>query len=162
MAGMNIAISDCKNRRVDGKQGVFSLPRWLVQITCMTIIRVADRRQIVLNTNLFSSKRFWLLAVCLISAIGVLLVMQSNSVIAAQKSKGKGVDLAKAYKVHQKKCLRCHVSVADPEKPGRTRDDWHLIVNVMHDYGLDLTTNQSEQIIDLLYELRRGLEREAG
>lgn len=88
--------------------------------------------------------------------------MQSNSVIAGEKSKGKSKDLAKAYKVYQKKCVRCHVSVADPEKPGRTRDDWHLIVNVMHDYGLDLTTNQSEQIIDLLYELRRGLEREAG
>ena len=116
----------------------------------------------MLNKKFFPSKRFWLLAVCLISAISVLLIMQSHSVVAAEKAKGKSTDLAKAYKVYQKKCLRCHDSVADPEKPGRTRDDWHLIVNIMHDYGLDLTTDQSEQIIDLLYNLRRGLEREAG
>jgi hypothetical protein len=32
----------------------------------------------------------------------------------------------------------------------------------MHKNGLDLTDDQSEQIIDLLYDLRRGLEKEAG
>jgi hypothetical protein len=32
----------------------------------------------------------------------------------------------------------------------------------MHDYGMDLTEEQSDQIIDLLYDLRRGLEKEAG
>jgi hypothetical protein len=32
----------------------------------------------------------------------------------------------------------------------------------MHGYGLDLSTEESEQIIDLLYDLRKGLEREAG
>ena len=61
-----------------------------------------------------------------------------------------------------KKCLGCNVSVADPEKPGRTRDDWHLVVNVMHGYGLDLSAAESEMIIDLLYELRQGIEKEAG
>ena len=75
---------------------------------------------------------------------------------------GKKTDFEKAFKVYTQKCNGCHVSVADPEKPGRTRDDWHLIVNIMHDYGLDLTEEQSEQIIDLLYGLRRGLERDAG
>jgi hypothetical protein len=68
----------------------------------------------------------------------------------------------KAFKVYKKKCLGCHNSVADPEKPGRTRDDWHMIVNIMHDYGMDLSEAQSELIIDLLYDLRRGIEREAG
>jgi hypothetical protein len=52
--------------------------------------------------------------------------------------------------------------VADPEKPGRTRDEWHLSVNVMHGYGLDLSIQESEMIIDLLYDLRRGIEKEAG
>jgi uncharacterized protein YpuA (DUF1002 family) len=52
--------------------------------------------------------------------------------------------------------------VADPEKPGRTRDDWHIVVNVMHDYGLEMTNEESDMIIDLLYKLRRGMEREAG
>ena len=52
--------------------------------------------------------------------------------------------------------------MADPEKPGRTRDDWHLVVNVMHGYGLDLSTAESDAIIDLLYDLRKGMEKEAG
>ncbi len=64
--------------------------------------------------------------------------------------------------MYTKKCLGCHDSVADPEKPGRTRDDWHLVVNVMHKYGLDMTAAEADMIIDLLYDLRKGMEREAG
>jgi len=67
-----------------------------------------------------------------------------------------------AFKRCTKKCLGCHDSVADPEKPGRTRDDWHLVVNVMHKYGLDITADEADMIIDLLYDLRQGMEREAG
>ena len=51
---------------------------------------------------------------------------------------------------------------ADPEKPGRTRDDWHLVVNIMHGYGLGLTDEEANLITDLLYDLRRGIEREPG
>jgi hypothetical protein len=32
----------------------------------------------------------------------------------------------------------------------------------MHKHGLELTDEESEQMIDLLYDLRRGLEKEAG
>jgi hypothetical protein len=32
----------------------------------------------------------------------------------------------------------------------------------MHNYGLDLTDAESDMIIDLLYDLRKGMEREAG
>jgi hypothetical protein len=115
-------------------------------------------------------KKYWrvilLVLVCGAFLLGGILMQESVTIagektkIAAKSAKKKGQ--VKAFKVYQKKCLGCHDSVADPEKPGRTRDDWHLIVNVMHDYGLDLSTDQGEQIIDLLYELRRGLEREAG
>lgn len=116
----------------------------------------------MLNKNLLTSKRFWLLTVCLICAIGVLLCMQSPSVVAGEKAKVKGMDRLKAYKAYQQKCLGCHDSVANPEQPGRTRDDWHLVVNVMHGYGLDISMEESELIIELLYDLRKGLEREAG
>jgi hypothetical protein len=100
---------------------------------------------------------------CCAFLLGAILMQESDS-IAAQKSKiaAKKEGQIKAFQVYQQKCLGCHDSVADPERPGRTRDDWHLIVNIMHDYGLDLTEEQSEQIIDLLYELRRGLERDPG
>ena len=67
-----------------------------------------------------------------------------------------------AFQLYQIKCMGCHDSVADPEKPGRTRDDWHLVVNVMHGYGLDMTDAESEKIVDLLYNLRQGIEKEAG
>ena len=96
---------------------------------------------------------------------GVLLVdsngiaMQGTTTLAKA---GKNADFEKAFKVYSQKCNGCHVSVAEPEKPGRTRDDWHIVVNVMHDYGLALTNDESELIIDLLYKLRQGIEREAG
>ena len=96
---------------------------------------------------------------------GVLIVdsqgiaMQATTTLAKA---GKKTDFEKAFKVYTQKCNGCHVSVADPEKPGRTRDEWHIVVNVMHDYGTELTHEESDMIIDLLYKLRRGMEREAG
>ena len=114
------------------------------------------------NKYLFKSKRFWLLTVCVICALGVLLALQSPRVIAGDKAKEKRMADQKAFDVYKQKCLGCHDSVADPEKPGRTRDDWLLVVNVMHGYGLELTNEESEMIIDLLYDLRKGLEKEAG
>jgi len=100
---------------------------------------------------------------CLTFLLGGILLYGSETIAGqAKKSAAKKEGQIKAFQAYQQICLGCHDSVADPEKPGRTRDDWHLIVNIMHDYGLDLTDEQSEQIIDLLYDLRRGLEREAG
>ena len=99
--------------------------------------------------------------VCSAFLLGVIL-LQGSDTIAGQKKLVKKESQIKAFKTYQKRCLGCHDLVADPEKPGRTRDDWHMIVNIMHDYGLDLNDTQSEQIIDLLYDLRRGIEREAG
>ena len=110
----------------------------------------------------FKNGRTCLLIACLIGMLGLLLFLQGQSADAGDASKQKNLNRMQAYRVFQQKCLGCHVSVADPEQPGRTRDDWHLVVNVMHGYGLDLTFEESEMIIDLLYDLRKGLEREAG
>jgi hypothetical protein len=90
------------------------------------------------------------------------LIFGSHSVAMQEAESGKKMMHAKAYTLYQSKCLGCHISVADPEKPGRTRDDWHLVVQVMHGYGLDLTDAEGDMIIDLLYDLRKGMEREAG
>jgi cytochrome c1 len=87
------------------------------------------------------------------------IAMQPSTILAKTGTK---IDYEKAFTVYTQKCSGCHNSVADPEKPGRTRDEWHIVVNVMHDYGLELTNDESEMIIDLLYKLRRGMEREAG
>lgn len=97
-------------------------------------------------------------SVCMIIFLGGLFFLVNTS-IAGQK---KNSNQQQAYALYAKKCLGCHDSVADPEKQGRTRDDWHLVVHVMHGYGLDMSNDEAEMIIDLLYDLRRGMEREAG
>jgi len=85
-------------------------------------------------------------------------ILQGSIVQADQKK----LNHEQAYSVYTKNCMDCHDSIADPEKPGKTRDEWHIVVNVMHQYGLGLTTEESEQIVDLLYDLRKGIEKEAG
>ena len=91
--------------------------------------------------------------------LGVMCLLVTQGIA---KQSQKSMAHQKAFKMYAQKCLGCHDSVADPEKPGRTRDDWHLVVNVMHNYGMDLSHEEAEIIIDLLYDLRRGMEREAG
>ena len=106
-------------------------------------------------------KLVWILVGAGIFVLG--FVMFGGHGIAMQETKSDQKMMhEKAYSLYQSKCLGCHVSVADPEKPGRTRDDWHLAVEVMHEYGMDLTNDESEMIIDLLYDLRKGIEKEAG
>ncbi len=108
----------------------------------------------------------WKNLVLTIFVTGVLVsgifMFGSNSVAMQEAKDGKKVMHEKAYALYQSKCLGCHISVADPEKAGRTRDDWHLVVQVMHKYGLDLADDESDMIIDLLYDLRQGMEKEAG
>ena len=74
----------------------------------------------------------------------------------------KKIEHQKAFTIYQNRCLSCHDSVADPEKPGRTRDEWFLVVNLMHGYGMDLTDEEAEAITDLLFDLRTGLEKQPG
>lgn len=72
-------------------------------------------------------------------------------------------DQMHGYALNNKYCVSCHDSVADPEKPGFTRDTWHLIINIMHKHGLEtLTTEESGALVDYFYMIRKGLEREAG
>jgi hypothetical protein len=113
-----------------------------------------------MNKRQSQSRRFLFLTICVICAVGILLVLQNTDVTAGGQNKLQAQQ--NAFKVYQQKCLGCHDSVADPEKPGRTRDDWHLVIQVMHGYGLDLNIEESNQIIDLLYNLRKGMEREPG
>ena len=95
--------------------------------------------------------------ICTLFLMGGVGMMVNQSV-----AKDKSVAHKQAFAIYAKKCLGCHDSVADPEKPGRTRDDWHLVVNVMHNYGMEMTPDEADMIIDLLYDLRQGMEREAG
>jgi uncharacterized membrane protein len=54
-------------------------------------------------------------------------------------------------------------SVADPEKPGFTRDTWHLIINIMHKNGMEKLSDEDKgALVDYFYMIRKGLERSAG
>jgi hypothetical protein len=91
-----------------------------------------------------------------ILCLALMFFFTSTVVDATQeKEKEKRIAHSKAYQLYQNKCLSCHASVADPEKPGRTRDDWYLVINIMHEYGLDLTLEEKEIITDLLFDLRK-------
>lgn len=107
-------------------------------------------------------KRLWWVAGVSLCALVTCLWLAGTAAMADEKAQKKVLDQKKAFAIYQQKCLSCHDSVADPEKDGRTRDDWHLVVNVMHGYGMDLTDAEAEAITDLLYELRHGIEKEAG
>ena len=67
-----------------------------------------------------------------------------------------------AYEVFKQKCLACHDNIADPERPGKTRDGWTIVVKYMGDHYVDLNDQEASQIINLLYAIRKGLEKEPG
>ena len=102
------------------------------------------------------------------SSFTVITVLSMSLLVAAlfcyssTSAKTKKADHISAYKIYQEKCLLCHDSIADPEKPGRTKDDWRLVVEIMHGYGLGLTQPETDLIIELLYDLRKGIEKQAG
>jgi hypothetical protein len=87
-------------------------------------------------------------------------------VFAMQKESSKGFQkkmrLKSTYLLYENKCLGCHESIADPERPGKTRDEWYVVVNIMHKYGLDLTEGQTEMLTDFLFDLRKGVKSEFG
>jgi mono/diheme cytochrome c family protein len=120
-----------------------------------------ERREAVKNKSR-RQKRLWWAAGVPLCVLGISLWLMGAVATADDKAQKKVLDQKKAFAIYQQKCLTCHDSVADPEKEGRTRDDWHLVVNVMHGYGMDLTDAEAAAITDLLYELRSGIEKEAG
>jgi mono/diheme cytochrome c family protein len=66
------------------------------------------------------------------------------------------------FAVFQKHCVQCHNSVADPERPGKTRDEWYRIINLMEVHGLEISQGEADMIVDLLFNLRRGIEDTPG
>lgn len=67
-----------------------------------------------------------------------------------------------AYKLFKQKCLSCHVSVADPERPGKTRDRWSVVVMHMDQHYVKLNDQEAHRIIDLLFAIRKGMEKDPG
>ncbi|MFK5925495.1 MAG: hypothetical protein QM483_02585 [Desulfuromusa sp.] len=93
----------------------------------------------------------------LMSLICILAFLVASGYAMSSKDQMQG------YALNNQHCVSCHDSVADPEKPGFTRDTWHLIINIMHKNGLEsLSAEENGALVDYFYTIRRGLEREAG
>lgn len=93
----------------------------------------------------------------LMSLICMLAFLTASSYAMNAKDQMNGYALSKKY------CTSCHDSVADPEKPGFTRDTWHLLINIMHKNGLEnLTVEENGALVDYFFLIRKGLELEAG
>lgn len=80
----------------------------------------------------------------------------------APNPKAKPADKQYEFAVFKKHCTQCHNSVADPERPGKTRDEWYAIINLMEGHGLNISQSEADMIVDLLYNLRRGVEENPG
>ncbi len=106
-------------------------------------------------------KRAFLLLFCIVFLFaGIIPALAADKTVPSHSK--KKTDHKLAFAVYKQKCLMCHDSVADPERPGRTKDEWLLVLKTMHGYGLDLTPEQTEQIGGLLYDLRKGMEKQPG
>jgi hypothetical protein len=86
----------------------------------------------------------------------------SQPATAADKAVKPGRPTSKAYQLIVQKCTGCHVSVVDPERPGKTRDEWYAVVRLMQAHGFQLTDQETESIVDHLYAVRRGIEKTPG
>jgi hypothetical protein len=75
----------------------------------------------------------------------------------------KQTDIQKGYQLSKKMCLGCHDSVANPEAGRKTRDEWHIIINIMHKkFDQKLTNEELDTLIDYFYTIRKGIEKDAG
>ena len=105
-------------------------------------------------------KHGWLMRLALGFTLGTF-VLSGGYVLAMQNATSKGdkkmIEHKNAYLLYENKCLDCHDSIADPEKPGKTRDEWYTVVSIMHNYKLDLTEDEVELLTDFLFDIRKGV-----
>ena len=111
-----------------------------------------------------SSPRNSLVRLVILLAVCGLLMGSAGLVAAkgASQQKMAADQQMAAYELYQQKCLSCHDSIADPERPGKTRDGWTVVVRYMKDHYVQLSDQQADQIINLLYAIRKGLEKDPG
>ncbi len=96
--------------------------------------------------------------------LSALLAFPLNSFATGEVSakKPEGASLEKTYQLYRGKCITCHDGVADPDKGGKTRDEWFIVIRMMHDYGLELTEEETSALVDYFFTIRKGVENQAG
>jgi len=107
-------------------------------------------------------KRFVTIALVALLFFAGGAIAKDVSLGKAPSSTAKRAFFEQAYKLYTVKCTTCHDGVADPDKPGKTRDEWHIVIKLMHDLGLDITEAEAETLVDFFFTIRKGMEKEAG
>ena len=93
------------------------------------------------------------LAVTLLAPVGV----------GAAETKKVTVDVQKGYQLAKKRCTSCHDLVANPEAGRKTRDEWIVVIDIMHkQFRVKLSKDEQELLINYFYTIRKGLETEPG
>ena len=100
--------------------------------------------------------------VFLVLALAAALALAGAGLTWAKKPAPAAQAQKDAYQLYQSKCLDCHVSVADPERPGKTRDSWAVVVKFMDKHYVNLSDAEADKLVDLLFALRKGLEKDPG
>jgi len=97
----------------------------------------------------------------LVSVLAVALLVPVGA--GAAETKKVTVDLQKGYQLAKKWCTSCHDSVANPEGDRKTRDEWHIVVDLMHKkFQTKMNNDEREQLINYFYTIRKGLEKDPG
>lgn len=102
------------------------------------------------------------LACGFVLGIGLLLLGYSHDIQAGETTLKEHKQMVQAYSLFKEKCLGCHLDVSDPEKEGKTKDEWYIVVNLMEGHGVNITPADSETLVGLLFKLRPGLEKDPG
>jgi len=101
----------------------------------------------------------WLqtVAVCAgVIGLGLLISGSAKTMQAQETTVQEYNEMVQAYSFYKQKCLSCHYDVTDPEKPGKTRDQWRSVVNTMRGHGVNVNLQEAGIIVDLLYLVRPG------
>ena len=97
----------------------------------------------------------------LASVLAVALLVPVGA--GAVETKKVTVDLQKGYQLAKKRCTSCHDSVANPEAGRKTRDEWIVVIDIMHkQFHVKSNKDEQELLIIYFYTIRKGLETEPG
>jgi hypothetical protein len=91
------------------------------------------------------------------------LALLAPAAVGAVETKKVTVDLQKGYQLAKKRCTSCHDSVANPEAGRKTRDEWIVVIDIMHkQFQVKLKKDEQEHLVNYFYNIRKGLEKDPG
>ena len=98
----------------------------------------------------------------MLALVTALALLAPIGAVAAESKNVTG-DLQKGYQLAKKKCTSCHDSIANPEAGSKTRDDWFIVINVMHkQFNMKMSNDEKALLTNYFYSIRKGLEKDPG